>query len=206
MSDTNQAAPPTESLADIAARNEGSIPDARGFSLFSSTPQTPDAQPSPQATEGPGSDEIRAASARYNALKADAEWVKRLESGQPAAVKEFGEITGTLNRATTADLALAGISPDQHWDRGSGDEMSLRDVTSVVNDLRNTYMFDEPTTAQIVRNEPITRAEQRMAQVRARELATSEKFRTALASKELWAMQALKLQAYLLNAPLIQEN
>jgi hypothetical protein len=84
--------------------------------------------------------------------------------------------------------------------------MSLRDTHSVVRDLREVYYLSEPAVAQIVRNEPITVAERRMAEIRARELATNREYHAGLARKELWALQTLKLQTYLLNAPIIKEN
>jgi hypothetical protein len=129
-----------------------------------------------------------------------------LDRGEPTAVKEFRDLTRTLSEATNADLALAGVSADGRWEAGDGDQMSLRDTISVVNDLRNDLMLDEPVIEQIVRNQPISRAEQRMAQIRAKQLETDDRYKAARLKNELWARQTSRLMAYLLTAPVIEEN
>jgi hypothetical protein len=189
MSYSNQAAAPPASLADIAARNEGTIPDARGISLFNGPPHGGGDLPAHSSAE------IVQAAQQLEALKADAEWGAKVTSGDTQAVKEFKRLTAIVADASPADLAMAGVVPSGHHDVETG--VGLRETISAVADMRALGM-GEDIIRQSLEMPPVSREEYRMADLRRRELLSNGEWVKKLQAGDLATKREQRLLSIIL--------
>jgi hypothetical protein len=156
-------------------------------------------QPQPAPDTGPTpADRSAAVTARaqLEALKADPAFARRVLAGDAAASAQLNELTTAIAEGSgDADLALAGIHPDQHVDTGSG--ASLRDQIAAVQPLREAGI-DDSVIRQVLEDVPVSRAEYAAAEQLQRQLMGNAEWRARILENDFEAKRQLQLLSVIL--------
>ena len=147
----------------------------------------------PRASDTPHSS--AEAQLKLNELAHDKQFADQVMSGNITARETLDRLTEMVASGSPADLALAGVMPENHVNANPG--ASLQDMIAAIPSMREAGI-SEDAIRQVLEDRPVTRAEYAMTEQLQRERMNDPEWRNRLLAGDHQAKREFTLMSIVL--------